>query len=55
MCRFMTTNNKTVVSFKDVSLGYGKRVILEGLNFEISQGDFLGIIGPNGSGKTNTA
>ena len=48
----MTRNNKVLVSFKDVSLGYGKRIILEDLNLEISQGDFLGIIGPNGSGKT---
>jgi len=48
----MITNNKTMISFEDVSLGYGKKIILQKLNLEISQGDFLGIIGPNGSGKT---
>jgi len=43
---------KALISFKDVSLGYGGRAVLEGLNFDIEEMDFLGVIGPNGSGKT---
>jgi len=43
---------KTLISFKNVTLGYGRRVVLEGLNFDIEEMDFLGVIGPNGSGKT---
>lgn len=43
---------QTIVRFQGVSLGYGKRLVLEGLTFEIRGGDFLGIIGPNGVGKT---
>jgi len=42
----------TAVEFRDVSLGYGRLTVLRGLTFSIDQGDFLGIIGPNGSGKT---
>jgi len=46
------TENSPLVSFKDVSLGYGKKSVLKSLNFDILSNDFLGIIGPNGSGKT---
>ena len=35
-----------------LSCGYGKKMILEGLDLEIHRGDFLAILGPNGSGKT---
>ncbi len=48
----MDTLNHPLITFKDVSLGYGKKHILENLNFDILSNDFLGIIGPNGSGKT---
>jgi len=43
---------KPLVVFKDVSLGYGRRVVLKSINFSIKPGDFLGIVGPNGAGKT---
>ena len=35
-----------------VSLGYGKRIVLNDINFEAKPGEILGIIGPNGSGKS---
>jgi manganese/zinc/iron transport system ATP- binding protein len=41
-----------LVTFDDVTLGYGHRVILTGLSFDIPEGDFLGLVGPNGAGKT---
>jgi manganese/zinc/iron transport system ATP- binding protein len=41
-----------LVTFDDVTLGYGHNVILSGLTFEIPEGDFLGLVGPNGAGKT---
>jgi ABC-type Mn2+/Zn2+ transport system ATPase subunit len=44
--------NDAVVEFQDVSLGYGRVIALTNLTFSIAEGDFLGIIGPNGSGKT---
>lgn len=42
----------TAIEFREVSLGYGPLTVLRDLTFSIREGDFLGIIGPNGSGKT---
>ena len=41
-----------VVTFADVTLGYGSRAVLTDLSFEVREGDFLGVVGPNGAGKT---
>ena len=41
-----------VVLFEGVSLGYSRAPVLSDLTFSLAAGDFVGIIGPNGSGKT---
>lgn len=41
-----------LVSFRGVTLGYGRHVVLRDLTFDIPPGDSLGVVGPNGSGKT---
>jgi ABC-type Mn2+/Zn2+ transport system ATPase subunit len=43
---------KPLVTFDHATLGYGRRVVLRDLSFTINEGDFLGLVGPNGSGKT---
>jgi len=43
---------ENLISFSGAALGYGKRRVLEGLNFQIQRGDYLAIVGSNGSGKT---
>jgi ABC-type Mn2+/Zn2+ transport system ATPase subunit len=43
---------KSLVSFRRATLGYGHRAVLSDLTFDILEGDFLGLVGPNGSGKT---
>lgn len=43
---------KEVVRLEDVWVQYDGVPILEGINLAIEQADFLGIIGPNGGGKT---
>ncbi|MBM3252939.1 MAG: ATP-binding cassette domain-containing protein [Candidatus Omnitrophica bacterium] len=43
---------KKLVEFKNAKLGYGRLAVFDSLNLDIFEGDFLGIIGPNGSGKT---
>ena len=40
------------ISCKNVSLGYEGKPVIEGLNFEVSAGDYLCIVGENGSGKS---
>lgn len=42
----------SLVRFEGVSLGYGRRPLLRDLTFTIEAGDFMGLVGPNGSGKT---
>lgn len=46
-------NMKTeVIVLEDVWVHYGGINVLEGVNLTVSQHDFLGIIGPNGGGKS---
>jgi zinc transport system ATP-binding protein len=40
------------IEVKDLWFFYDKTSILENVTFDLEQGDFLGIIGPNGGGKT---
>lgn len=41
-----------VVVLKGVTAGYGSDVVLDRVDLTVPRGDFLGIIGPNGGGKT---
>jgi len=41
-----------VIEFKEVAKRYGERVLYEGLTFSVPPGAVVGIIGPNGVGKT---
>jgi len=45
-------NSNIIIKFSDVSIGYGDKVIHDKINIEIEQNDFIGLVGPNGSGKT---
>ena len=45
-------NNNSLIEFKNISLAYGNRLILDNINFQISQGEIFGMLGPNGVGKS---
>lgn len=36
----------------DLSAGYDKKVVVEGVDLEVRAGDVVALIGPNGSGKS---
>ena len=44
--------NKPLIKLDRISLSYGKRRILEDINFSINKGEILGMLGPNGVGKS---
>jgi iron complex transport system ATP-binding protein len=41
-----------MISLDNVNAGYGARRVLQGVTLDVPPGDFLGVIGPNGCGKT---
>lgn len=41
-----------LIEVKNLSLGYDKKKVLNDLNFNIEEKDFLCVVGPNGSGKS---
>jgi sulfate-transporting ATPase len=42
----------SVIEFKDVSKGYGDRLLIDALSFKVPAGAIVGVIGPNGAGKS---
>ena len=42
-----------VVDFEGVSKGFGDRLLIDNLSFSMPKGAIVGVIGPNGSGKTS--
>jgi ABC transport system ATP-binding/permease protein len=45
-------SGKMVVEAKEISKGYGERIIVEDFSTRIIRGDRVGIVGANGAGKT---
>ena len=45
-------NYNSIIEFKNVSLSYGDRLILDNLSFKINEGQIFGMLGPNGVGKS---
>ena len=43
---------EVVIEAKDVSKGFGDRLLFEGLEFSLPPAGIVGVIGPNGAGKT---
>ena len=42
----------SIIEFQNISLYYGKRLILDNINFKINEGQIFGMLGPNGVGKS---
>ena len=48
----VSTPDSTVVAFQDAAVAFGRRTIWSGASFKLDAGEFVGVIGPNGTGKT---
>ena len=44
--------NKPLIRLEKISLSFGKRQILDNINFNVNSGEILGMLGPNGVGKS---
>lgn len=43
---------KKLITLTDVTAGYEGRPQISGVTLAVNKGDFIGIVGPNGGGKT---
>lgn len=50
----LTLNKDSIISARGLRKQYGKQVAIDGISFDIAPGRIVGLIGPNGSGKTTT-
>lgn len=41
-----------VISLKNINFAYGDKKILDNVSLKINKGSFMGLVGPNGGGKT---
>jgi zinc transport system ATP-binding protein len=46
------SNREEVIRLREVSFSYGGPRVLEGVSLAVQAGEFLGLVGPNGGGKT---
>lgn len=44
--------NEPIVTMNNIRFSYEGKLILDDINFEIPKGKFIGLLGPNGGGKT---
>src|SRR3989344_8599362 len=45
-------HQENIIEAHNISFAYGKEEILKGITLNIHRGDYLGIVGSNGAGKT---
>ena len=45
-------NNRSILKLNKISLKYGRKIILDNLNLQLNNGQILGLLGPNGVGKS---
>ncbi len=48
----MNENEKKILEVKNLTVKLDQQVVIDNLSFDVTEGEYLTIIGPNGSGKT---
>ncbi len=43
---------KQVIALNNITVSFGKRIVLDQISFNINQGEIFGMLGPNGVGKS---
>ena len=43
--------NQTVIKVTDIAKRYGDTIAVDGISFEVQEGEIFGLLGPNGAGK----
>ncbi|RFU88248.1 ABC transporter ATP-binding protein [Streptomyces triticagri] len=43
-----------IIEVSGLTKAYGERTVVDGVSFEVGEGEIFGILGPNGAGKTTT-
>lgn len=48
----VTKHGTSVMETRDLAVGYGRKTVVAGINQEMLKGQFVSLLGPNGTGKT---
>lgn len=48
----LAMEKRCIISLKGVCHSYGEKTVLNGVDLDVNEGDFVAITGPNGGGKT---
>ena len=43
-----------IIELKNISIAFGSQTVLDGINLQIKDGEFVTLLGPSGCGKTTT-
>jgi len=52
LCILYVQIRRTMLEIKSLTCGYGKKIVIDQISFDVRTGELFGVIGPNGSGKT---